>query len=185
MAEKSMQQSVLRLLSEGQTKAAMKEVKARTHSTLSCIMCGKPDAKSACGRCKTVRYCGAQCQRAHWPTHKSECKSNRKSVTVSAIGAAYVSGMPPEVRRLKIMSGDPLRWNAAGGPLPQGIALGEAFTVKVSVAGQQGYMPHLVYDKTRSLLLYMHVASLSKRRISFESPQTLLAFSPRVSSTFP
>ena len=27
-----------------------------------------------CDRCKRLRYCSVECQRAHWPTHKPECK---------------------------------------------------------------------------------------------------------------
>ena len=27
-----------------------------------------------CNRCKRTRYCGVECQSAHWPTHKPECK---------------------------------------------------------------------------------------------------------------
>jgi hypothetical protein len=27
-----------------------------------------------CTVCKWARYCGQQCQRAHWPVHKAECK---------------------------------------------------------------------------------------------------------------
>jgi hypothetical protein len=26
----------------------------------------------SCG-CRAVRYCGADCQRAHWPEHRREC----------------------------------------------------------------------------------------------------------------
>ncbi|KAI0031907.1 hypothetical protein K488DRAFT_51022, partial [Vararia minispora EC-137] len=26
-----------------------------------------------CGRCQTARYCGKDCQRAHWPQHKEYC----------------------------------------------------------------------------------------------------------------
>ena len=29
---------------------------------------------SACARCRTAEYCGAPCQRAHWPAHKPRCK---------------------------------------------------------------------------------------------------------------
>jgi hypothetical protein len=28
---------------------------------------------NVCGRCKKVRYCGVQCQKMHWPTHKKSC----------------------------------------------------------------------------------------------------------------
>lgn len=27
-----------------------------------------------CARCQTAMYCGPDCQRAHWPTHKQVCK---------------------------------------------------------------------------------------------------------------
>ncbi|KAG2445471.1 hypothetical protein HXX76_000088 [Chlamydomonas incerta] len=44
-----------------------------------CAVCGKDqqaDGKSLmkCGACKSVRYCGADCQAAHWPSHKPACK---------------------------------------------------------------------------------------------------------------
>jgi hypothetical protein len=38
-----------------------------------CAVCGKP-ADKHCGQCKTTSYCGAPCQRAHWPVHKMTCK---------------------------------------------------------------------------------------------------------------
>ena len=35
--------------------------------------CAAPST-SACARCRTAEYCGAPCQRAHWPAHKPRCK---------------------------------------------------------------------------------------------------------------
>lgn len=32
----------------------------------------------ACSGCKKVRYCSSACQHAHWPSHKLECKPQRK-----------------------------------------------------------------------------------------------------------
>ncbi len=41
-----------------------------------CAGCGALDAGSAmrkCSRCLGARYCGAECQRAHWKVHKKTC----------------------------------------------------------------------------------------------------------------
>ena len=44
----------------------------------ACAYCGKVAEKgstfSKCARCKTVAYCDADCQKAHWSRHKRECK---------------------------------------------------------------------------------------------------------------
>mmetsp|Transcript_64481 Transcript_64481/g.97178 ORF Transcript_64481/g.97178 Transcript_64481/m.97178 type:complete len:189 (-) Transcript_64481:114-680(-) len=39
-----------------------------------CLRCrkGGPDLKR-CVRCKQVRYCGTECQKAHWKQHKKVC----------------------------------------------------------------------------------------------------------------
>jgi hypothetical protein len=35
---------------------------------------GQPGVRlQMCSRCKPVRYCGPQCQRAHWRAHKADC----------------------------------------------------------------------------------------------------------------
>jgi ankyrin repeat protein len=36
--------------------------------------CAGPGLKKCTG-CKQVRYCGQQCQLAHWPMHKADCKA--------------------------------------------------------------------------------------------------------------
>src|SRR6056300_1713178 len=38
-----------------------------------CGACNKPGCSLKCA-CKLVFYCGEECQRAHWPTHKKECR---------------------------------------------------------------------------------------------------------------
>jgi len=37
-----------------------------------CVVCQKP-ASSLCANCKSVRYCGRECQKSHWPQHKKSC----------------------------------------------------------------------------------------------------------------
>jgi tetratricopeptide (TPR) repeat protein len=42
---------------------------------LKCRECGKTATTlSTCGRCMKTRYCGRECQKKHWPTHKKFCK---------------------------------------------------------------------------------------------------------------
>ena len=42
-------------------------------SSSACGNCGAAEASSHCARCKTTEYCGRECQRAHWKTHKKTC----------------------------------------------------------------------------------------------------------------
>ena len=55
--------------------AAMREkLQLRT-----CMRCGKMSFRvvekiKRCNDCRTVRYCSRECQVAHWPEHKLECK---------------------------------------------------------------------------------------------------------------
>lgn len=39
-----------------------------------CGSCNKENAKSKCGRCQSIYYCNAECQKRHWPVHKVGCQ---------------------------------------------------------------------------------------------------------------
>lgn len=44
-----------------------------------CAKCGNTSAQlMACGRCKSVRYCGRSCQVAHYKEHKAMCQAIAK-----------------------------------------------------------------------------------------------------------
>jgi len=49
-----------------------------------CANCGKGEEESnklkACGACKMVRYCSTDCQQAHRPQHKKECRRRVKEL---------------------------------------------------------------------------------------------------------
>ena len=49
-----------------------------------CAECGNVEGMgvmlSKCGKCTVVYYCSVDCQRAHWPTHKIQCKELRKAL---------------------------------------------------------------------------------------------------------
>ena len=48
-----------------------------------CANCGKNDTDTGqnlktCNGCKFVKYCNADCQKAHWQSHKKECKTRQE-----------------------------------------------------------------------------------------------------------
>lgn len=51
-------------------------MKATTKQALGCALCGlvTGDLKK-CGKCKSVLYCSAECQKKDWPVHKLACSS--------------------------------------------------------------------------------------------------------------
>lgn len=68
-----------------------------------CARCGASavaDKKLlTCGRCKTARYCGAACQKAHWPAHKEGCKRPAAKLegyaNIPDAGEAVAQALPP------------------------------------------------------------------------------------------
>ncbi len=55
-----------------------------------CAECGSiGDDYSKCTACKTVHYCGRDCQRKHWPIHRPDClRAQGKDVPTSVIAKA-------------------------------------------------------------------------------------------------
>ena len=52
--------------------------------TMGCSQCGAP-AHKRCSQCSFTRYCSGECQRAHWPLHKSECGTKRMLYNIAQI----------------------------------------------------------------------------------------------------
>lgn len=46
-----------------------------TEENKLCAYCSKKGAENKCGKCKSVYYCGTECQKQHWKTHKDICKA--------------------------------------------------------------------------------------------------------------
>jgi hypothetical protein len=69
-----------RCMDDEQLQARVTSTTALRQSTTStCAACGaragQPGVRlQMCSRCKGVRYCGPQCQRAHWGAHKAQCR---------------------------------------------------------------------------------------------------------------
>ena len=50
-------------------------VKAGEPSFKACLSCGAREGIKACGRCKAVFFCNAECQKRAWPGHKAACQA--------------------------------------------------------------------------------------------------------------
>lgn len=51
----------------------------------SCDTCGKTDVPLfPCSRCKQVKYCSKECQKADWPIHKPECNNATETYEVGS-----------------------------------------------------------------------------------------------------
>jgi hypothetical protein len=63
-------------------EAAEAQSVSHVHPAEVCASCGGGGGGGAlkkCGQCRSVRYCGGDCQRKHWPVHKAHCKGKSKS----------------------------------------------------------------------------------------------------------
>lgn len=79
LAAKEDQKRVIKtLLKAGADESACNDnatVKA-TIEKIACAHCGERKGTQLCGGCKKVSYCGKECQRAQWSSHKLECKKS-------------------------------------------------------------------------------------------------------------
>jgi hypothetical protein len=63
----------------------------KTSVTRTCLLCSK-EAANKCGRCKTVWYCGTECQKADWKHHKVLCQPNADGKVVYTTTATLRPG---------------------------------------------------------------------------------------------
>lgn len=72
--------SLMELLRSHPLHTSFLEQRTASSSADACATCSRKAAKEsggkllACSQCKTTRYCSQECQKSHWPTHKTSCK---------------------------------------------------------------------------------------------------------------
>lgn len=72
------EQKVLRLAKKRATESleALEDAKSSLPSLTQCAKCGDGSAQlMLCSRCKSVKYCGRECQVGHFKDHKAMCKA--------------------------------------------------------------------------------------------------------------
>ena len=67
---------VSNVMEHGTRKKPTSDAKTLWVKTFRCFGCGKSSHKMPkCRQCSQAYYCGADCQRKHWPKHKRSCKA--------------------------------------------------------------------------------------------------------------
>ncbi|OCH94424.1 ankyrin [Obba rivulosa] len=56
-----------------------------------CTVCTNDNSLQWCSRCKTVLYCSARCQKAHWAEHRKVCKQR-----VATVSQKYIQLLPSQ-----------------------------------------------------------------------------------------
>lgn len=61
----------------------------KPYDSKTCVICQKPST-SKCSACKGVNYCGPQCQRLDWPSHKSECLKIKQTLELMKLNNVVI-----------------------------------------------------------------------------------------------
>ena len=56
-----------------------------------CDNCDAQHGGKRCSRCKVAHYCSRECQKAHWPQHKGQCKIFASCATTKMSAQTNVS----------------------------------------------------------------------------------------------
>lgn len=120
-----------------------------------CIVCGQP-GQAQCSRCHAVDYCGADCQRNDWKSHKAVCGKSSHQQAASAAKAsttiAQANGSTASVKSAPSVSkaepADPAA--ASTGAAPTFVR--QPNTTRMSYTGEPGAPEpyHVILDGQRS-----------------------------------
>lgn len=61
-----------------------------------CAACGATSGLRRCSGCRSVRYCGPTCSRAHWTQHKGECRRIQAQAAAAKAMAELAAAEPAE-----------------------------------------------------------------------------------------
>ena len=142
-----MMSSVCKMVSEVNLGEAGERRKAKRDRQLKCAQCLKKLGTNAlqCSKCKTVSYCGRDCQRAHWDAgHKKEC-----SIIANANRGVRLDPPKDTGMHMRMFSTNFSETRPQGTyRKPTGVAFNELFVLKIQA--NTHVSPILIYDETRT-----------------------------------
>eukprot|EP00798_Chlamydomonas_sp_ICE-L_P023361 gene23361-30621_t len=99
----------------------------------SCENCSAvpSDTLLRCSSCREAYYCGAECQRSHWPNHKAQCKLTRQSRAQELVSSVESRGVDEVVEAVEA-NPELLRWEGA-----DGVAMRLKYLSAVTVGGNK------------------------------------------------
>ena len=83
-------------------------------ATPGCSACGNALAKELCSGCKVAVYCGKDCQRKDWKTHKPQCAALKQSRPEKVAEAQNTVGLQSEKHEREEMEGGDARERVGG-----------------------------------------------------------------------
>ncbi|KAI0696336.1 hypothetical protein BC835DRAFT_1414308 [Cytidiella melzeri] len=123
-----------------------------------CVVCGG-DTASRCSQCQSVSYCGKECQRADWPSHKGMCRSLKDGTWHTIPMTTMMPGTTPG------MVGTTFNRRDFGQSVPEAKVLDDTippqnvhgdklFLIKMQTNRRPGEGHALIYDRQRSFTTY-------------------------------
>jgi hypothetical protein len=138
--------SVCKLVNEVNQGEAGARRKAKRDSQLKCAQCMKKLDTDAlqCSKCKTVSYCGRECQISHWQGgHKKECFILSKAKRGVRLSPPKDTGL-----HTRILSHAFREQSAGTYRKSNGVDFNELFVLKIQA--NSNISPIMSYDQTRS-----------------------------------
>eukprot|EP00040_Diaphanoeca_grandis_P034952 m.218497 g.218497 ORF g.218497 m.218497 type:complete len:486 (+) comp33269_c1_seq1:302-1759(+) len=131
------------------------------HRMSRCFHClATPDTLKTCTGCRHLQFCGKQCQRAAWPSHKSECRSLQKILHKQS--PSQSPSQPPSLLLLLAR-------------LLRGVAAGSISETKIqALSSQPETVEDSLKDKFAELLQMLKMFELDGETLAMESAMDML-----------
>ncbi|KAI0088365.1 hypothetical protein BDY19DRAFT_891159 [Irpex rosettiformis] len=123
-----------------------------------CVVCGH-DINSRCSQCQSVAYCGIECQKADWPSHKAACRSLKGGEWTTMPFSSRMPGTLGMIGQLinlrdNFQSNMMAPMQTTDDTPPQNAYGNRLFLIKLQHTFGPGEGTFLIYDRKRTCVVY-------------------------------